>query len=88
MIPDFDELAGKGKSFQDKALEKYEFLEERMKAMERIDILGGLDATELTLVSGLVIPNKFKTLTFDKYDSIKLYNNTSHHVLPKDVSLY
>ena len=70
-VPDLDELARKGKSLQDKALEKYELLEERMRAMEGIDIPGSLDATELSLVSGLVIPHKFKTPTFDKYDYTK-----------------
>ena len=70
-IPNLDELAKNGKSLQDKALEKYELLEERMRAMEEINIPGSLDATELSLVSGLVIPHKFKTLTFDKYDGIK-----------------
>ena len=70
-VPDLDELAGKGKSFQNKALEKYEHLQEIMRAMEGIDILGSLDAIELSLVSGLVIPHKFKTPTFDKYDGTK-----------------
>ena len=39
--------------------------------MEWINILGSLDAIELSLVSGLVIPHKFKTPIFDKYDSTK-----------------
>ena len=39
--------------------------------MEGINIPGSLDATELSLVSGLVIPHKFKILTFDKYDGTK-----------------
>ena len=39
--------------------------------MEGIDILESLDATELSLVLGLVIPQKFKTPTFDKYDGTK-----------------
>ena len=42
--------------------------------MEGINILGSLDATELSLVSGLVIPHQFKTLTFDKYDGTKCPN--------------
>ena len=70
-VPDLDEIVGKGKSPQDKALEKYELLEERMRAMEGINIPGSLDATELSLVSRLVIPHKFKTLTFDKYGGTK-----------------
>ena len=70
-VPDLDEIAEKRKSPQDKALEKYELLEERMGMMEGINILGSLDATELSLVSGLVILHKFKAPTFDKYDGIK-----------------
>ena len=42
-----------------------------MRAMEEINIPGSLDATELSLVLGLVIPHKFKTPTFDKYDDTK-----------------
>ena len=60
-VPNLDELAEKRKSLQDKALKKYELLEERMRVMEGIDIPRSLDATELSLVSGLVIPHKFKT---------------------------
>ena len=44
-VPDLDEIAEKEKSPQDKALEKYELLEERVRAMEGINILGSLDAT-------------------------------------------
>ena len=55
-VPNLDEVVEKEKSPQDKALEKYEFLEERIRAMEGINIPGSLDATELSLVSGLVIP--------------------------------
>ena len=70
-VPDLDELVGKGKSLQDKALEKYELLKERMRAMEGISIPGSFDATEMSLVPSLVILHKFKTPTFDKYNGIK-----------------
>ena len=70
-ILDLDELVEKEKSLRDKALEKYELLEKRMRAMEGINIPGSLDATELILVPGLVIPHKFKTPTFDKYNGTK-----------------
>ena len=73
-IPDFDELAEKGKSFQDKALEKHELLEERMRAMQGINIPISLDAIKLSLVPRLVIPHKFKTPIFDKYDDTKCPN--------------
>ena len=71
VVPDLDELTRKGKSLHDKALEKYELLEKRMRAMEGINIPESLDATELSLVSSLVIPHKFKTPTFDKYNGTK-----------------
>ena len=49
-ILDLDELVEKRKLPQDKTLEIYELLEEMMRAMERIDIPGSLDAIELSLV--------------------------------------
>ena len=70
-VPDLDELAEKEKSRQDKTLEKYELLEKKMIVMEGINIPGSIDAAELSLVLGLVIPHKFKTLTFDKYNGTK-----------------
>ena len=39
--------------------------------MEGINIPRSLDATELSLVPSQVIPHKFKTPTFDKYDGTK-----------------
>ena len=70
-VPDLDEVVEKEKSSQDKALEKYELLEERLRAMEGIDIPESLDTTELSLVPGLVITHKFKTPMLDKYDGTK-----------------
>ena len=70
-IPDLDELAKYEKSLQNKALEKYELLKKRMRVMEGINTPESLDATKLSLVPGLVIPHKFKTPTFDKYDGTK-----------------
>ena len=52
-------------------MEKYELLEERLRAVEGINILGGVDAVELSLVQGLIIPHKFKTHVFDKYSGTK-----------------
>ena len=49
--------------------EKYKLLEERLKAME-IQKVPGLNFEELGLVSGVVIPPKFKTPTFSKYDGV------------------
>src|SRR3954468_7219745 len=49
--------------------DKYEILEERMKAME-IQKIPGLDFEELGLISGVVIPPKFKIPTFAKHDGV------------------
>ena len=70
-VPDLDEMVEKGKSPQDKVLEKYDLLVERMRAIEGINIPESLDATKLSLISGLIILHKFKTPTFDKYDGTK-----------------
>ena len=71
MVPDLDDLVEKEKLLQNEAQEKYELLEERLRAVEGINIPEGVDAAELSLVHGLVIPHKFKTLVFDKYDGTK-----------------
>ena len=39
--------------------------------MEGINILRRVNGAELSLVNGLVIPHKFKTPVFDKYDGTK-----------------
>ena len=49
--------------------DKYKHLEERMSAME-IQKVHGLDFEELGLVSGIVIPPKFKAPVFSKYDGV------------------
>ena len=51
------------------ANEKYKHLEERLSAME-IQKVPGLDFEEWGLVSGIVIPPKFKVLVFAKYDGV------------------
>ena len=48
---------------------KYNHLEERLSAME-IQKVPGLDFEELGLVSGIVIPPKFKAPVFSKYDEV------------------
>src|SRR4051812_23131981 len=47
--------------------DKYQQLEERMKAME-IQKIPGLDFNDLGLISDIVIPPKFKVPVFAKYD--------------------
>ena len=49
--------------------DKYKHLEERLSAME-IQKVPGLDFEELGLVSGIVIPPKFKAPLFAKYDGV------------------
>src|SRR3954462_15395568 len=49
--------------------EKYQQLEDRMKAME-IQKIPGLDFNDLGLVSDIVIPPKFKVPVFAKYDGV------------------
>ena len=43
------------------AQQKYQLLEERLKAIEGISVSKGMGAAELTLVPDLVLPHKFKT---------------------------
>ncbi|TYK18657.1 uncharacterized protein E5676_scaffold390G00210 [Cucumis melo var. makuwa] len=50
------------------AKQKLDVLEERLRAIEGIDAYGNIDATQLCLVPGLIIPAKFKVPEFDKYD--------------------
>ena len=47
---------------------KLDVLEERLRAIEGTDIYRNIDATQLCLVSDLIIPTKFKVSKFDKYD--------------------
>ena len=50
---------------------KYNLLEERIRAIEGVKILGLMEAFELSLVPGVVVPPKFKVRDFDKYDGTK-----------------
>ena len=49
--------------------EKYKELEDRLNAME-VQRVPELDFEELGLISGVVIPQKFKVPTFAKYDGV------------------
>ena len=51
------------------AEDRYKQLEDRLSAME-IQKIPGLDFRELGLVSGVVIPHKFKASVFSKYDGV------------------
>ncbi|KAA0050803.1 Gag-pro-like protein [Cucumis melo var. makuwa] len=47
---------------------RLEFVEERLRAIEGADMYGSIDATQLCLISYVVIPPKFKTPNFEKYN--------------------
>ena len=51
------------------ANDKYKQLEDILKAVE-IQVVPGLDFSDLGLVPGLVIPHKFKIPIFAKYDGV------------------
>ena len=50
------------------AQQKYKLLEERLKAIEGLNASKGMGAVELTLVPDLVLPPKFKTPKFEKFN--------------------
>ncbi|XP_016717195.1 uncharacterized protein [Gossypium hirsutum] len=71
VVPDLDEVieTEKKKVELPKELEEQcRWLEENFKEMENADYRGGIDAKELSLVSDLVLPPKFKTLEFEQYN--------------------
>ncbi|KAA0051495.1 Gag-pro-like protein [Cucumis melo var. makuwa] len=57
-----------GKNENIPAKQKLDVLEERLQTIEGTDVYGNIDATQLCLVLGLIIPVKFKVHEFDKYD--------------------
>ena len=58
-------------SKSNEAQRKLELIEECLKAVERSDVYGLVDAYKMSLVPDLVLPPKFKVPTFDKYNSTK-----------------
>ncbi|KAA0060308.1 RNA-directed DNA polymerase (Reverse transcriptase), Ribonuclease H-like protein [Cucumis melo var. makuwa] len=60
--------SGKKISEEQGSRKKLEFLEERLRAIEGADMYGSIDATQLCLISDVVIPPKFKTPDFEKYN--------------------
>ncbi|XP_052887988.1 uncharacterized protein LOC128296595 [Gossypium arboreum] len=70
-VPDLDDMAEmeKGKVDMVKQLDSQcKWLEEKFKAMEAADYCGGIDAKDLSLVPDLMLPPKFKTPEFEKYN--------------------
>ncbi|TYK16005.1 Gag-pro-like protein [Cucumis melo var. makuwa] len=60
--------SGKKISEEQGSRKSSEFLEERLRAIEGADMYGSIDATQLCLISDVVIPPKFKTPDFEKYN--------------------
>ncbi|XP_052882276.1 uncharacterized protein LOC128290602 [Gossypium arboreum] len=70
-VPDLNEMAGieKAKVELARQLEvRYKWLEEKLRVMENADYHRGVDAKDLSLVPDLVLPPKFKTPEFEKYN--------------------
>ncbi|KAK8990730.1 hypothetical protein V6N11_028693 [Hibiscus sabdariffa] len=66
-VPNFDEIDDKSKMDR-KLEERCEKLEEMIRSMQGTNVHGGIDARELSLVSDLEMPPKFKTPEFEKFD--------------------
>ncbi|KAA0056810.1 Gag-pro-like protein [Cucumis melo var. makuwa] len=62
--------SGKKISEEQSSRKRLKFLEERLRAIEGADMYGSIDATQLCLISDVVIPPKFKTPDFEKYNGI------------------
>lgn len=68
-VPDLNEMAEKEKVELPRHLEdRYKWLEEKLRAMENADYHRRVDAKDLSLVLDLVLPPKFKTPEFEKYN--------------------
>ena len=50
-------------------------LDKKLKKIEGVNNLGSVDPRDLCLVPDLVMPPKFKTPTFEKYDGTKCLEN-------------
>ncbi|GAU28982.1 hypothetical protein TSUD_391830 [Trifolium subterraneum] len=55
---------------EEEAAKKYKALEERLKAIECFSAFG-LDASDMCLVPDVVVPPKFKTPNFEKYNGLQ-----------------
>ena len=58
-----------------KTQQKYDLLKKRLRGVG-VNILGGIDATELNLVSNLVISSKYNISEFEKYNGTKCLSMT------------
>ncbi|KAK5835256.1 hypothetical protein PVK06_010943 [Gossypium arboreum] len=66
VVPDLDEMEKKTKRELPKHLE--DWLEENFKARENVDYYCRIGAKDLSLVPDLILPPKFKTPEFEKYN--------------------
>ncbi|CAL1355791.1 unnamed protein product [Linum trigynum] len=68
--PKYDREADKLGGSMDEVLlkEKWEYLNERVRAIEGVESYGSTNATQLCLVPDVIIPHKFKMPEFEKYD--------------------
>ncbi|KAA0063248.1 Gag-pro-like protein [Cucumis melo var. makuwa] len=76
--------SGKKISEEQGSRKRLKFLEERLRAIEGADMYGSIDATQLCLISNVVIPPKFKTPDFEKYNGTTCPKS---HALSENVSL-
>ncbi|KAK5824067.1 hypothetical protein PVK06_018830 [Gossypium arboreum] len=67
-VLDLDEMEKAGRELPRQLEDRYRWLEEKLKAMENVDFCYGIDAKDLSLVPDLVLPPKFKTPEFEKYN--------------------
>ena len=59
------------KDLNEQSKKRYDLLIGRLEMVEDLNGIGSMDISELSLVHDLVIPPRFKTLEFKKYDEIK-----------------
>ncbi|KAA3467005.1 RNA-directed DNA polymerase (Reverse transcriptase), Ribonuclease H-like protein [Gossypium australe] len=71
MVPDLDKMAETDKArvgLPRQLEDRYKWLEEKLREMETADHRYGVNAKDLSLVSDLVLPPKFKIPDFEKYN--------------------
>ncbi|XP_017640000.1 uncharacterized protein LOC108481369 [Gossypium arboreum] len=68
IVPDLDEIEKVKRELPKQLEDRYRWLEEKFKVMENVDYYYGIDAKDLSLVPDLVLPPKFKTPEFEKYN--------------------
>ena len=71
--------SGKKISKEQGSKRRLEFLEEKLHVIEGANMYGSIDVAQLCLISNLVIPLKFKTPNFEKYN--KTTCSKSHLVM-------